>query len=97
MTPKEKINQKDLYDRLVYRLVYRLVTGLVFGLVTGLVVVLVTGLVVGLAVGLVTQIIAYLTSNPLFSPFDFWMLLALIIIIESIGRYFVYKLKEEKK
>ena len=59
----------------------------------GLVVGLVVGLVYGLVVGLVTQIIAYLTSNPQFSIFDFWGSLVGLIIVQVIGEVVYFKLK----
>ena len=51
------------------------------------------GLVYGLFAGLITQIIALITSSPLFSMFDMISQLILLIIIESIGWFIVYKLK----
>ena len=79
----------DIEDGLVYGLVYGLVAGLVAGLVYGLV----YGLVAGLVAGLTTQIIAYFTLNPLFSPFDFWSCLIVLIIVQIIGWSIYYKLK----
>jgi len=97
--------KKDIKNGLVHRLVVGLihglvvglfvglVVGLIHGLVAGLVYGLVAGLVAGLVIGLVTQVVAYFTSNPLFSAFDLWGCLILLIIVQIVGWIMVYKLK----
>lgn len=70
--------------------------GLPAGLLAGLIIGLLAGLVEGLVYGLVTQIIAYFSTTLVFSPFDFWSQLILLIIIQVIGWIIVYRLKEVK-
>ncbi|MFW6173743.1 MAG: hypothetical protein ACOC5T_08365 [Elusimicrobiota bacterium] len=60
-------------------------------LVAGLVAGLVGGLVAGLVYGLTTQIIAYFSPTLLFSPFDFWSILILLIIVQVVGWVIVWR------
>ena len=79
--------QKEIEQRIEDRLIYGLVVGIVGGLVGGL--------VAGLAFGLITQIIASLTSNPLFSMFDLVGCFVLLVIFQGIGWSLVYYLRSK--
>jgi len=54
------------------------------------------GLVCGSVIGLTTQIIAYFSTELVFSPFDFWGCLISLIIVQIIGWTLVYKLKKKE-
>jgi len=60
----------------------------VYGLIVGLI----YGLIGGLMITFTTQLIALLTSNPEFAMFDLIVSGILIILIQTIGWYYFYKL-----
>ena len=85
MKKQNLIRKEDIKEGLVTGLVIWLVTGLVYGLVAGLV------------YGLVTQIIALIMSNPAFSMLDMVGQIFLILLIQGVGWYYVYRLGEKWK
>ena len=74
-----------LLDRIYYGFSYERVSIWVIGIITGVVYVL------------VTQIIAYFNQPELFSAFEFWGKLILLIIINVVGWSLVIKLGKEEK